>query len=152
MATCRYSRSRAWVITSQGKMYWLHFRIKRTTFHPSHLITFWGKTYNFLTPYFLTFCERPMSFEYFQLKLCGGPNSVHCYEAEFLWRIILGSRCCWLVRHKSTLFASVKWSKIKIKSNIYMSHFSYSCIKCSVRSTLCWKIGNISGSTELFGL
>ena len=25
-------------------------------------------------------------------------------------------------------------------------------IKCGVRSTLCWKIGNISDSTELFGL
>ena len=25
-------------------------------------------------------------------------------------------------------------------------------VKCSVCSTLCWKIGNISGSTELFGL
>ena len=24
--------------------------------------------------------------------------------------------------------------------------------KCGVRSTLCWKVGNISGSTELFGL
>ena len=24
--------------------------------------------------------------------------------------------------------------------------------KCSVRSTLCWKIENISGSTEFFGL
>ena len=25
-------------------------------------------------------------------------------------------------------------------------------VKCGVRSTLCWKIGIISGSTELFGL
>ena len=25
-------------------------------------------------------------------------------------------------------------------------------VKCGVCSTLCWKIGNISGSTELFGL
>ena len=25
-------------------------------------------------------------------------------------------------------------------------------VKCGVRSTLCWKIVNISGSTELFGL
>ena len=24
--------------------------------------------------------------------------------------------------------------------------------KCGIRSTLCWKIGNISGSTELFAL
>ena len=29
---------------------------------------------------------------------------------------------------------------------------SVTCVKCGVRSTLCWKIGSISGSTELFGL
>ena len=34
---------------------------------------------------------------------------------------------------------------------IYMSHFAYAC-KCGTRSTLCWKIPNISGSIELFAL
>ena len=29
---------------------------------------------------------------------------------------------------------------------------SATCAKCGVRSTFCWKIANISGSTELFGL
>ena len=30
--------------------------------------------------------------------------------------------------------------------------FSVTCVKCGIRSTLCWKISNISGSIELFGL
>ena len=30
--------------------------------------------------------------------------------------------------------------------------FSVTCVKCGIRSTFCWKISNISGSTELFGL
>ena len=41
----------------------------------------------------------------------------------------------------------------------HTSHFSgYICLtsltraKCGTRSTLCWKVGNISGSTELFAL
>ena len=41
-----------------------------------------------------------------------------------------------------------------------MNNFSYKYIcltsvtgaKCGIRSTLCWKIANISGSTELFAL
>ena len=35
---------------------------------------------------------------------------------------------------------------------MYICTFSVTCVKCGIRSTLCWKIGNISGSTELFGL
>ena len=34
----------------------------------------------------------------------------------------------------------------------YRCLISLTCVKCGVRSTLCWKIGNISGSTELFAL
>ena len=29
---------------------------------------------------------------------------------------------------------------------------SVTLAKCGIRSTLCWKVGNISGSTELFAL
>ena len=34
----------------------------------------------------------------------------------------------------------------------YICPISVTRIKCGVRSTLSWKIGNISGSTEFFGL
>ena len=34
----------------------------------------------------------------------------------------------------------------------YICLTSVTRVKCGVCSTLCWKIGNISGSTELFGL
>ena len=37
----------------------------------------------------------------------------------------------------------------------YIRHIcltSVTRVKCGVCSTLCWKIGNVSGSTELFGL
>ena len=34
----------------------------------------------------------------------------------------------------------------------YICLTSVTRVKCGIRSTLCWKIGNISGSTELFGL
>ena len=42
--------------------------------------------------------------------------------------------------------------------NLYVYKYIYICltsdtrVKCGIRSTLCWKIGNISGSTELLGL
>ena len=32
----------------------------------------------------------------------------------------------------------------------YICLTSLTCVKCGVRSTLCWEIGNISGSSELF--
>ena len=38
----------------------------------------------------------------------------------------------------------------KYQENICLT--SVTRVKCGVRSTLCYKIGNISGSTELFGL
>ena len=49
---------------------------------------------------------------------------------------------------------------IMIFTTAFHSDFSYICIcltsltraKCGTRSTLCWKVGNISGSTELFAL
>ena len=34
----------------------------------------------------------------------------------------------------------------------YICLTSVTHVKCSIRLTLCWIIGNISGSTELFGL
>ena len=40
----------------------------------------------------------------------------------------------------------------------FMSNVEFTCLtsltraKCGTRSTLCWKVGNISGSTELFAL
>ena len=34
----------------------------------------------------------------------------------------------------------------------YICLTSVTRVKCGVRSTLCWKIPNISGSIELFGL
>ena len=37
-------------------------------------------------------------------------------------------------------------------SVIYICLTSLTRAKCSTRSTLCWKVGNISGSTELFAL
>ena len=42
----------------------------------------------------------------------------------------------------------------KVSNNFvgYICLTSVTRVKCGVRSTLCWKIGNISGSTELFGL
>ena len=36
--------------------------------------------------------------------------------------------------------------------NVYICLTSLTCAKCGTRSTLCWKVGNISGSTELFAL
>ena len=41
------------------------------------------------------------------------------------------------------------WNAFLLK---YICLTSLTCIKCSAHATLCWKIGNISGSTELFGL
>ena len=38
------------------------------------------------------------------------------------------------------------------KCNIYICLTSLTHAKCGTRSTLCWKVGNISGSTELFAL
>ena len=35
---------------------------------------------------------------------------------------------------------------------IYICLTSLTRAKCGTRSTLCWKVGNISGSTELFAL
>ena len=37
-------------------------------------------------------------------------------------------------------------------SETYICLTSVTRVKCGVRSTLCWKVGNISGSTELFAL
>ena len=36
--------------------------------------------------------------------------------------------------------------------NAYICLTSLTRAKCGTRSTLCWKVGNISGSTELFAL
>ena len=58
----------------------------------------------------------------------------------------------------------VTWASNQYRSGDWDSHLDeflvmeYICpisvtrVKCGIRSTLCWKIGNISGSTELFGL
>ena len=37
-------------------------------------------------------------------------------------------------------------------TELYICPISVTRVKCGIRSTLCPKIGNISGSTELFGL
>ena len=39
-----------------------------------------------------------------------------------------------------------------ISSTLYICLTLLTCAKCGVRSTLCWKILNISGSIELFAL
>ena len=38
------------------------------------------------------------------------------------------------------------------KQRKYICLTSLTRAKCGTRSTLCWKVGNISGSTELFAL
>ena len=38
------------------------------------------------------------------------------------------------------------------QQTIYICLTSLTHAKCGTRSTLCWKVGNISGSTELFAL
>ena len=61
-----------------------------------------------------------------------------------------------------------KWSRANEASNLQLGSraleafgfliLKYICLtsltraKCGTRSTLCWKVGNISGSTELFAL
>ena len=40
----------------------------------------------------------------------------------------------------------------KKELSIYICLTSLTRAKCGTRSTLCWKVGNISGSTELFAL
>ena len=45
-----------------------------------------------------------------------------------------------------------KFSKLIEKKNIYICLTSLTRAKCGTRSTLCWKIRNISGSIELFAL
>ena len=39
-----------------------------------------------------------------------------------------------------------------LKINLYICLTLLTHAKCGTRSTLCWKVGNISGSTELFAL
>ena len=46
----------------------------------------------------------------------------------------------------------IRLKKIKENHLNYICTISVTCVKCGVHSTLCWKIANISHSTELFGL
>ena len=39
-----------------------------------------------------------------------------------------------------------------VETAVYIRLTSLTRAKCGTRSTLCWKVGNISGSTELFAL
>ena len=43
-------------------------------------------------------------------------------------------------------------SDVPMLVNFSICLTSLTCAKCGVRSTLCWKIPNISGSIELFAL
>ena len=51
-----------------------------------------------------------------------------------------------------TLWCKIVKYYVKNITRQYIYLTSVTRVKCGVRSTLCWKIGNISGSTELFGL
>ena len=57
------------------------------------------------------------------------------------------------------------WMQFQVESSMYFWIFCHKCnwfryisltlltrAKCGTHSTLCWKVGNISGSTELFAL
>ena len=55
------------------------------------------------------------------------------------------------------LYSSIRIFLLKVckhlnQSIIYICLTSLTRAKCGTRSTLCWKVGNISGSTELFVL
>ena len=50
------------------------------------------------------------------------------------------------------LDCSVKTIVINLERYNFICLTSLTCAKCGVRSTLCWKIPNISGSIELFAL
>ena len=52
-------------------------------------------------------------------------------------------------------FLCIKITDGNSKKFVYNEHICLTSVtraKCGIRSTLCWKIGNISGSTELFTL
>ena len=48
------------------------------------------------------------------------------------------------------LILNISWQYKVFKYYICLTSVMH--VKCGVRSTLCWKIANISGSTKLFGL
>ena len=53
---------------------------------------------------------------------------------------------------KLQAFDRLFYISAKYKRYIYICPISVTRVKCGIRSTLCWKIGNISGSTDIFGL
>ena len=46
----------------------------------------------------------------------------------------------------------IKGQKKQVNVGACICLTSLTRAKCGTRSTLCWKVGNISGSTELFAL
>ena len=52
------------------------------------------------------------------------------------------------LEYKVGLQTKLRSARQRIKK--YICPISVTRVKCDIRSTLCWKIGNISGSTDFF--
>ena len=72
------------------------------------------------------------------------------------WNNIVPRKICHPGNLNRLLTNSLKKREIQFPLTLILHKcictISVNCVKCGIRSTLCWKIGNISGSTELFGL
>ena len=75
---------------------------------------------------------------------CNIPDT---HSLNFTWP---GWKTTWIVCYKPNSFPSLIHKKSFSSKSICLT--SVMRAKCGICSTLCWKLGNISGSTELFAL
>ena len=64
--------------------------------------------------------------------------------------LVIRTKCACM--HEKFKYASLIRAKTTVDMCILNCLTSLTRAKCGTRSTLCWKVGNISGSTELFAL
>ena len=108
--------------------------------------------YNFYSVTLSDFCKNLYKYYVADPCLFYSPVYYPGTVSTFLHVNDLPSTMCWNMKPQVFVIKLQFWHDILWFSNKNICPISVTCIKCGVHWTLCWKIGNISGSTELFGL